>query len=169
MMPAIPVLGSTLLGQRERMLASLRWFFRDQRETGNPSLSVKHLLHSDLVPKTYLLTYFAALRNTQRLFVFFILNFETSTTCRRSTLAQMEDYHLLDQGEPTSEHREMSPTLHRSCRASQPTMMASVTMGAILLLVSACGNVLQYRSSGYGNDDSCRSQVGGSEAPDGLQ
>lgn len=74
----------------------------------------------------------------------------------------MERYHLLAQGERASEDRDMGPTHYRFHHASRPTLIASMTIGVILLLLSTCGNLFQY----WFSDDSCRSQVGGSEALD---
>ena len=81
----------------------------------------------------------------------------------------MKEYRLLEQGEPTSEDREIRPTLSPSCQASQPIIIFLAILGAVLLFVSACGNVFQYWYSGYGNDDTCRSQIGGSAALDGME
>ena len=81
----------------------------------------------------------------------------------------MKEYRLLEQGEPASDDREIRPTLRPCYQASQPILKVSVMLGAMLLLLSAGGNLFQYWYSGYGNDDTCRSQIGGSAALDGMK
>ena len=81
----------------------------------------------------------------------------------------MEGYRLLEQDEPASDDREIRPTPRLCYQASQPILIVSVALGAILLLLSAGGNLFQYWYSGYGNDDTCRSQIGGSAALDGMR
>ena len=81
----------------------------------------------------------------------------------------MKGYRLLEQGEPASDDREIRPDLRPCYQASQPILIVSVISGAILLLLSAGGNLFQYWYSGYSNDDICRSQIGGSAALDGMK
>ena len=123
--------------------------------TRESSLSTKYLLCTEIA-------------NTQQLFRFFLfscLNTDNSS----KTPVKMEGYRLLEQDEPASDDRETRPTPRPCYQASQPILIVSVVLGAMLLLLSAGGNLFQYWYSGYGNDDTYRSQFGGSAALDGMR
>ena len=81
----------------------------------------------------------------------------------------MKGYRILEQGEPASDDREIRPNLRPCYQASQPIPTTSVILGAMLLLLSAGGNLFQYWYSGCSNDDIRRSQIGGSAALDGMK
>lgn len=143
--------------------------------TRKSSSSTKYLLRSDLVPARIedKATFCVHGDRIYSVVVPFscsvVFNIDNSSKSHQSTLTKMKGYRLLEQGEPASDDREIRPTARPCYQASQPILIVSVVLGAMLLLLSAGGNLFQYWYSGYGNDDTCRSQIGGSAALDGVR